>query len=273
MTLTSQLIRDGAFILVLAAATCAVLIWLLMPLFRRYAMARPNARSSHSVPTPQGGGTAVIAGALVALAAAALVFTPFTAAAVQQLYWLGGSAIFLAAIGAADDIRPMDAAMKLFLQAVAVAAIVWSLPPNFHLVPWLPLWIERILLMLAAGAFVNFVNFMDGIDWMTVAEAVPVCAGVVFIALLGEAPADAALVALALIGTLVGFAPFNKPIARLFLGDVGSLPIGLLLFWLLLMLAAACHWALALLLPLYYLAETIITLLWRTDKNGCDALA
>ena len=62
---------------------------------------------------------------------------------------------------------------------------------------------------------------------------------------------------------MLGFAPFNKPVAKLFLGDVGSLPIGLMLGWLLLMLAGNGHWAAALLLPLYYLADATITLLRR----------
>ena len=47
------------------------------------------------------------------------------------------------------------------------------------------------------------------------------------------------MIAAALLGAILGFAPFNKPVARLFLGDVGSLPIGLLLGWLLLRLAGA----------------------------------
>jgi UDP-N-acetylmuramyl pentapeptide phosphotransferase/UDP-N-acetylglucosamine-1-phosphate transferase len=59
---------------------------------------------------------------------------------------------------------------------------------------------------------------------------------------------------------MIGFAPFNRPVARLFLGDVGSVPIGLILAWLLLLLAANGHLAAAVLLPLYYLADTTITL-------------
>ena len=71
------------------------------------------------------------------------------------------------------------------------------------------------------------------------------------------------LIAVALFGAILGFAPFNKPVATLFLGDVGSLPIGLLLGWLLLMLADKGHWAAALLLPLYYLADATLTLIRR----------
>jgi UDP-N-acetylmuramyl pentapeptide phosphotransferase/UDP-N-acetylglucosamine-1-phosphate transferase len=73
--------------------------------------------------------------------------------------------------------------------------------------------------------------------------------------------------ALALCGAMIGFAPINRPVARLFLGDVGSLPIGLLLGWLLAVLAGGGHFAAALLLPLYYLADATITLLRRLTKG------
>jgi UDP-N-acetylmuramyl pentapeptide phosphotransferase/UDP-N-acetylglucosamine-1-phosphate transferase len=62
---------------------------------------------------------------------------------------------------------------------------------------------------------------------------------------------------------MIGFAPFNRPVAKLFLGDVGSLPIGLLVGYLLLVLAGRGHLAAALLLPLYYLADATLTLLRR----------
>jgi UDP-N-acetylmuramyl pentapeptide phosphotransferase/UDP-N-acetylglucosamine-1-phosphate transferase len=74
-------------------------------------------------------------------------------------------------------------------------------------------------------------------------------------------------VALALFGAMLGFAPFNRPVATLFLGDAGSLPVGLILFWLLLQLAAGGHIAAALLLPLYYLADATVTLFWRLARG------
>ena len=62
---------------------------------------------------------------------------------------------------------------------------------------------------------------------------------------------------------MIGFAYFNRPVARLFLGDVGSLPVGLLLGWLLMQLAGRRGLAAAILLPLYYLADATITLIRR----------
>ena len=85
--------------------------------------------------------------------------------------------------------------------------------------------------------------------------------------LIGAAPPLAVIVALALLGATIGFAPFNRPVARLFLGDVGSLPIGLMLGWILMMLASRGHFAAALLLPLYYLADATITLARRLARR------
>jgi UDP-N-acetylmuramyl pentapeptide phosphotransferase/UDP-N-acetylglucosamine-1-phosphate transferase len=130
-----------------------------------------------------------------------------------------------------------------------------------------PLVIERAAEAVAVLWFVNLVNFMDGIDWITVAEAVPITAGVFTLSLLGAVPATPALIALALLGAVLGFAPFNRPVAKLFLGDGGSLPIGLVLAWLLLQLAGNGHLAAALLLPLYYVADATITLLRRMVRG------
>jgi UDP-N-acetylmuramyl pentapeptide phosphotransferase/UDP-N-acetylglucosamine-1-phosphate transferase len=76
-----------------------------------------------------------------------------------------------------------------------------------------------------------------------------------------------AVVALALGGATLGFAPFNVPVARLFLGDAGTLPIGLLLGWLLVIVASAGEPAAAILLPLYYVADATITLARRALRG------
>lgn len=249
------------FITIAAAAIlCALLILALRPFLRRYALARPNARSSHREPTPQGGGIAVIA----ATVAVTLLVT-----AVFPKLWSYALAIVLAAtiligcVGAVDDIRPLSVAPRLLLQTLAVALLIAALPTDLRVAEFLPWWFERVLLLIAGVWFVNLVNFMDGLDWMTVAEVVPVSAALIVIGIEGVLPPYAVLVALALIGAMLGFAPFNCPVARLFLGDVGSLPIGLLLGWLLLLLAGSGHLAAALLLPLYYLADASITLARR----------
>src|SRR5262249_56747959 len=91
--------------------------------------------------------------------------------------------------------------------------------------------------------------------------------GLVEVGSIGAVSSAAVIAALALLGAMLGFAHLNRPVARLFLGDVGSLPIGLLLAWLLILLAGSGHVAAALLLPLYYLADASATL-FRPLLNG-----
>ena len=253
----------GGLALVFAASTLVsvVLIWLLQPLLKRHALAHPNVRSSHRIPTPQGGGIAVISATVGVVVACFLFGVPGLGG---QTFWLVLAAtVFIALVGAIDDVRPIAVMPRLILQAVGVAIVLAALPGELRVVPFLPYWLERALLGLAILWLVNLTNFMDGIDWMTVAEVVPLSSGLVLFGLMGALPRDAMIVALALCGAMIGFAPVNRPVARLFLGDVGSLPIGLLLGWLLVVLAGAGHVAAALLLPLYYLADATITLLRR----------
>jgi UDP-N-acetylmuramyl pentapeptide phosphotransferase/UDP-N-acetylglucosamine-1-phosphate transferase len=244
------------------ALLSALLIRLLKPLLIRYALARPNARSSHRVPTPQGGGIAV-AGASLVMAAAMLVglgmpTDPFPAIAT--------SVVGLAIVGAVDDIRPLPALVRLILQMIAVTAVV--LASGIRLLPeWFPLSLEQAILILGGVWFVNLVNFMDGLDWITVAEMVPVTAAIAVLGTIAGAPVLVTVLALVLCGALLGFAPFNKPVARLFLGDVGSLPIGLLVGWMLLQLAGTGALVAAILLPLYYLMDATITLFRRLAKR------
>jgi UDP-N-acetylmuramyl pentapeptide phosphotransferase/UDP-N-acetylglucosamine-1-phosphate transferase len=149
------------------------------------------------------------------------------------------------------------------LQTFAVAAVLATLPPELRILPILPWWGERLFLLVGLLWFVNLVNFMDGIDWLTVTEVVPIAATIGVFGLFGILPPAAIVVSLALCGATIGFAFFNRPVAMLFLGDVGSLPIGLLLGWLLLVLAGNGARAAAILLPLYYLADSTITLIRR----------
>jgi len=255
------------FGLVVTAAGCsALLIMLLLPMFRRYAMARPNARSSHRIPTPQGGGAAVILAVVIALGADAALIEPQRSALMDVLP-LGAAVAVVTIVGAVDDIFPIAPMWRLAVQAVAVTLTVSTVPAELRAIPVVPIAIERAGEIVAGLWFVNLVNFMDGIDWMTVAEAVPSTLCIFVFALFGAAPPLAGSVALALCGALLGFAPFNRPVAKLFLGDVGSLPVGLLLFWLLLQLAGSGHPAAAILLVFYYLSDSSITLLGRLVRG------
>ncbi|CAH1659059.1 MULTISPECIES: glycosyl transferase [unclassified Chelatococcus] len=262
--MTASLLAGVASVGLIAAGLSAALVLLLFPLMQRYALARPNARSSHRVPTPQGGGIAVLAAMLVTACAGISVLAP---GAISAFIPVAMAAVVLAVIGAFDDIRPLPVLPRLLFQFGAVALGV-AAAGEIRLFPaLLPAPVEFALVVLAGVWFVNLVNFMDGLDWITVAEVAPVTAALALFALLGALPGDAGLVAIGLCGAMLGFAPFNRPVARLFLGDVGSLPIGLILGFLLYRLAGEGHLTAALLLPLYYLADATLTLLMRLRRG------
>src|ERR1700694_2801596 len=262
MTFTEPLL--SLFAVVLAAAFSACLTWALRPLLVRYALARPNARSSHRIPTPQGAGIAVI-GATLTVAGGIIASAGSTDLSIPTVVF--AATLFMALVGVGDDIKSIPVLPRLILQAVAVGAILFTPSSDLRIIPACPLWVERGLLLLAGLWFVNLVNFMDGLDWMTAAEVVPITGAMLALGWLGEFPASATILAAALCGAIVGFVPFNRPVAKIFLGDVGSSPIGLLLGWCLLQLAYHQQLAAALLLPLYYLSDATVTLLRRLIRR------
>jgi UDP-N-acetylmuramyl pentapeptide phosphotransferase/UDP-N-acetylglucosamine-1-phosphate transferase len=264
--LATSLPLRGAATVAFAALLSALLIVLLRPVLVRYALARPNARSSHTTPTPQGGGIAVVAATIGGFYAASHFF-PGAPLLTGPLLTTFAAVVLIAGVGAADDVRSIAVVPRLLLQTLAVVLVIYALPDELRAAPLLPWWAERVLLVIGGVWFVNLVNFMDGLDWMTVAEVVPLTAALALIGALGALPPQGLAAALALCGAMIGFAYFNRPVAVLFLGDVGSLPIGLLLGWLLLLLAGRGHLAAAVLLPLYNLADATITLIRRLIRG------
>lgn len=240
------------------------LIVILRPILVRYALARPNDRSSHKIPTPQGGGIAVIASTVGVPCLVAALCGIDIGGYVLAIF---GIVLAMAALGGIDDIRPINVLPRLIFQAAVSIIAVLAVPGRPHMASWMPVEAELFLFVIGTIWFINLVNFMDGIDLMTVAEFVPVTLGIVILGTIGGIPFDVIVVALSLCGAMIGFAFFNRPIARVFLGDVGSLPAGLLMAWMLMILAGREMVAAAILLPLYYLADASITLLVRLLKR------
>ena len=250
---------------VMCGIACFLLNSLLMPLYRQYALARPGARSSpgHQAPTPQGGGL----GVLLAMGGGLLGYAVLSSepALAGHGYWaLAAGGALLAVTGALDDVRQLPVLPRLFAQAAAAGLGLYAVLsrdlPLAHLVP-LPL----AALVLGGGLvwFINLTNFMDGIDGITIAEFMPVSGALAILAELGGIPFGDGLIAAALLGAMCGFAPHNRAVAKLYLGDVGSLAIGLIAGTLLLALALDGSPVAALILPLYYLADATITLVRR----------
>lgn len=252
-------IVSSIVILGASAALSAGLIFILRPLLSRHLMAHPNERSSHASATPEGAGFGVMLSLFVVCGASLAWMTPSSPDLVPVLI---GAAV-LTVLGGLDDAYSLPIAWRLAVQVLVALGVIISLPPDFLILPaLLPLGAERALLVVGVTGFVNIINFLDGLDWMTVVQVVPQTLGIAILCAFKEVPPAIGLLALCLLGSMLGFAVFNKHPARIFLGDSGSLPVGLLLAFMLIYVAEA-HLVSAVLLCLYTLADSLLTVLRR----------
>ena len=204
----------------LAVALAAFAAWWLLhaliPQLRRRLLDQPNARSSHSQPTPRGGGVAFV---LVTAAASAIgwlgaAFSGQPALTGSQLAMVALSllALPLAVVGFLDDRHNLSSGLRYGVQLATALLLILASP--------LPLpWLALPLLLIAATAVINFTNFMDGLDGL-VAGCMAVAIGALAIAL------DASWPVWALVGSLLGFLLWNWSPAKVFMGDVGSTFLG-----------------------------------------------
>lgn len=241
------------------AVASALGTWLLIKLLRRQAILdHPNLRSNHAIPTPRGGGLAVVPIVLVA-------WTVVAGPTLQDglLIILGGGWA-LAVLSWIDDLRSLPASLRLAVQAVVVAAAAfWLSSQGLVFQGLLPPWADGIAATVLWLWFLNLFNFMDGIDGMSGVEAISIGAGLACLGALLPNAAGQVWLGATLAAATLGFLVFNWPPARIFLGDVGSVPLGFLLGFLLLLLAIRGHWPAALILPAYYLADATITITRR----------
>jgi len=258
------------WLLPIACALVFALAWavtgLALPLLERLGLHdHPNRRSSHSKVKPRGGGLAILAVLLPGWLGWAL-----WSGAVPLGFWpvLGGL-LLLALVSLVDDLRSLSSGLRFACQILAVAIGLWGLQPAGPVFQGL---LPPLLDSLAAGFawlwFINLFNFMDGIDGMTGTETVALGAGLALAAWLAALDPSLVVLPALLAAAAGGFLLWNWEPSRLFIGDVGSVPLGFLLGWLLLLLAAEGEWAAALILPLYYLADASFTLLRRALRGA-----
>jgi len=230
-------------------------------LLRRYALKRgvidiPNARSSHAVPMPRGGGMAIV----VTFICFMTLIWHRDHSQLGLLIALAGAGGWVAIVGFLDDHRHIPATWRLVAHLLGgLWALYWL--SDVPAIAGLPGWVGGVLACLYIVGFLNFYNFMDGIDGIATTQAI--LAGLAYAAFALDAPP--AWLCLGLVAGGLGFLPFNFPKARIFLGDVGSGALGYAL-------AASAAWiaqrdwphAPLLLLPLSaFLADASLTLAAR----------
>lgn len=256
----------------LAFLLCSIAIGVCRPLMVRYHLLDvPNERSSHEIPVPRGGGWAI---GLTLLAVGLLIalMTGMT----HHYLWLAVGFCLLMAISALDDNSAVSAKMRIFVQLGAVLCGFQALGLNFHqstiLAPLLqidvPGWLEGSLILVGWIWFINLFNFMDGLDGLAASGGISFCLGVILIAAIYmPAGGDKMLVAAAVTGALGGFLCWNWHPAKIFMGDTGSVPLGFTLGFLLLAIAQAGFPFAALILPLYFVTDTTVTLVRRLARG------
>ncbi|MGE7991607.1 MraY family glycosyltransferase [Pseudomonas sp. NPDC089554] len=202
-------------------------------LLRRYALARsimdiPNARSSHTLPTPRGGGVAIVVVFLLALPVLA-VAGQIDAASLIALF---GAGALVAIIGFMDDHGHIAARWRLlghFCAAIWALAWLGGLPPLQVFGMDLALgWVGHVLAAFYLVWMLNLYNFMDGIDGIASVEAITTCLGACLLYALSGAT-SLAWAPMLLAGAVLGFLFWNFPPARIFMGDAGSGFLGITL--------------------------------------------
>lgn len=253
----------------------AVLSLVLTAALRRYALKRsiidiPNARSSHSIPTPRGGGVAIVIAFLVSLP----VLGSFALVPWSQLIAVGGAGALVAVIGFMDDHGHIAARWRLLGHfSASIWALLWlgGLPPIVFFGLSIDLhWFGHILAAIYLVWVLNLYNFMDGIDGIASVEALCVCLGACLLYWINDAPTliwGPLILAMA----VLGFLYWNFPPARIFMGDAGSGFLGIALGVLSLQAAwesSELFWAWLILLGIFIVDATFTLLrrLIRGDK-------
>jgi UDP-N-acetylmuramyl pentapeptide phosphotransferase/UDP-N-acetylglucosamine-1-phosphate transferase len=241
-------------------------------LTRRRILDRPNERSSHSVPTPRGGGIAVLA----AIMAAWLTGIALSSSNAQPDIIILIASVALGVVCFIDDLRGLRALPRLLAQCAAVALGLWFIPEQGGLLHGiLPHYLDLAVTGFLWLWFVNLFNFMDGIDGITGVEIATIGIGLAGLAAGGIIASSLLGPALGLTAAALGFLVWNWRPAQVFMGDVGSIPIGYLIGWLLINAAHGAPTAgtagnamvACLVLPAYYLADASITLGKRLVKR------
>lgn len=227
----------------------------------RGPVALADHRSMHKGSIVVGGGLPVLIAALTATA----VFWPLE----PGLTTLVAAVLVLAAVSWLDDMKPISRRLRFLVHAGAAVACAASVHYSASIFgDVLPFWLDRAAAVLALVWYINLYNFMDGIDGIASSETVAIAGGYAIVSMLaGDFETNLEGLALATAGATLGFLFWNWQPARIFLGDVGSVPLGLITGWLMIDLAVRVSFAAALILPLYFVADASLTILGRLSRG------
>lgn len=246
------------------------LVMVLMPglirfLQKREMMDIPNERSSHDAPTPRGAGWLALGLPVLGLAALPL-FPAIDLAWMISLYALWAGLVVLMLLSGLDDRQGLSPKWRLLGHLAVAALVVFTLPEGVRVLVFLPEAAEKMLALLGLVWMINLTNFIDGINGITAINGLCAALGLALLGLTAGMPVLSASAAL-LGGGLAAFLCWNWTPAKVFLGDVGSVPLGLWLGYCMILSAAAFGISAAMLLYLYPILDATYTLARRTLKG------
>ncbi|WP_342225447.1 MraY family glycosyltransferase [Rickettsia endosymbiont of Urophora cardui] len=226
----------------------------------------PSQRRSHNKITPRGGGLAIVIVVMIALSS----FEYITSGLLTNSAKILPPLFVIATVSFLDDLKPVPVLIRLITHLICSAfAIYLLISLDFAANINVPIYLIFIALIIALSGFVNIYNFMDGIDGMSCIESIHLSSTILILCLLQfqllANPYFIFSTNIVILGCSIGFLIFNWQPAKIFLGDVGSISLGFLLGFCLLMLATtninlfiACFIA-----SLYYLTDAVLTILIR----------
>ena len=252
-------------------------IFLLKQLRKKEIYDKPNQRSSHKSNIPIGGG--IILSLTICISTLLLTiynYLSFNEIKVEYLF-LVLLILILATISWIDDLNKLSISIRLLVQCITVAGGLFCLTNEGNLFQGIfPYYIDLIITFIFWVWIINLTNFMDGIDGITSMQGISNGIGVIIILLISVfilkylqfSQIDFLFYfILFFIGSLTSFIFFNWSPAKLFLGDVGSIPIGFIFGWIFFEISGLGLWQISIIIPLYYLLDSGITLLKRIIKR------
>lgn len=217
----------------------------------------PNERSNHQNPMPKGGGLLII----IAILIGCIISNTIN---IEMILLLLGS-LFLSIIGFIDDRFNLSIVLRLVCQVFVTTIMIINIQNDDILIfqRYLPSYCIKFIIAIILIGFMNCFNFMDGIDGLASSEAIHISFNILILSSSFLLTQELKKLCLIITTANLTFLKWNWHKAKIFMGDSGSIPLGFILGWMLIKLALSGAIILSIIIPLYFLSDTLITMIKR----------